>query len=261
MPVSVSLLAISGALRVASLDLCADEYLLLLARPGAIASVSRVAQDPADSVLWRQARRYPANQRGLESAALPGQPARPRERGRDTPQPAADDEWRRARDQPDCRAAAYPHDHPGLPGVDRGRRSEHGSGGDGARRWAACRWMAAAVGAAQGHPAGPARQHLPVGRRGERHRGIAQRAVDGARRVSPASAAERPGEPRNTRHAAAVSVASFDLPPRPALAWPALARPSAGAAFGRADHRHRRSPVDLRGAADGRGNRAIAVLR
>jgi len=67
MPVSVSLLAISGALRVASLDLCADEYLLLLARPGAIASVSRVAQDPADSVLWRQARRYPANQRGLES--------------------------------------------------------------------------------------------------------------------------------------------------------------------------------------------------
>ncbi len=67
MPVSVSLLAASAALRVASLDLCADEYLLLLARPGEIASVSRVAQDPADSALWRQARRYPANQRGLES--------------------------------------------------------------------------------------------------------------------------------------------------------------------------------------------------
>jgi len=67
MPASASLLAASGALRVASLDLCADEYLLLLARPGEIASVSRVAQIPADSVLWRQARRYPANQRGLES--------------------------------------------------------------------------------------------------------------------------------------------------------------------------------------------------
>ena len=60
-------LAASAGLRVASLDLCVDEYLLLLARPGQIASVSRVAQDPADSVLWRQARQYSANQRGLES--------------------------------------------------------------------------------------------------------------------------------------------------------------------------------------------------
>ena len=67
MPVSASLLAASATLKVASLDLCADEYLLLLARPAEIASVSRLAHDPADSVLWRQARRYPANQRGLES--------------------------------------------------------------------------------------------------------------------------------------------------------------------------------------------------
>jgi len=67
MLVSGWLLAASASLRVASLDLCADEYLLLLARPNEIASVSRVAQDPADSVLWRQARRYPANHRGLES--------------------------------------------------------------------------------------------------------------------------------------------------------------------------------------------------
>lgn len=67
MPVSASLLAASAGLRVASLDLCADEYLLLLARPGEIASVSRVSQDPADSILWRQARRYPANRRGLEN--------------------------------------------------------------------------------------------------------------------------------------------------------------------------------------------------
>ena len=67
MPVSASLLAASGALRVASLDLCADEYLLLLARPNEIASVSRVAQDPADSILWRQAGRFRANRRELDS--------------------------------------------------------------------------------------------------------------------------------------------------------------------------------------------------
>ena len=67
MPGSASLLAASVALKVASLDLCADEYLLLLARPAEIASVCRVAHDPADSVLWRAARHYPANRRELES--------------------------------------------------------------------------------------------------------------------------------------------------------------------------------------------------
>ena len=67
MPVSASLLAASAALRVASLDLCADEYLLLLARPAEIVSVSRLAHDPADSELWRKARRFPANTRELES--------------------------------------------------------------------------------------------------------------------------------------------------------------------------------------------------
>ncbi len=67
MPVSASLLAASIGLRVASLDLCADEYLLLLARPNEIASVSRVAHDPADSVMWRHARRFPANKRELDS--------------------------------------------------------------------------------------------------------------------------------------------------------------------------------------------------
>ena len=67
MLVSVSLLAASGALRVASLNLCTDEYLLLLARPREIVSVSRLARDPADSSLWRAARRYPANRGNLES--------------------------------------------------------------------------------------------------------------------------------------------------------------------------------------------------
>ena len=68
MPVSASLSVASAALRVASLDLCADEYLLLLARPSEIASVSRLSHDPADSTLWRSARRHPANRGNLESA-------------------------------------------------------------------------------------------------------------------------------------------------------------------------------------------------
>ena len=71
MPVSASLLAASAALRVASLDLCSDEYLLLLARPSEIASVSRLSHDPADSPLWRSARRHPANRGNLESALGP----------------------------------------------------------------------------------------------------------------------------------------------------------------------------------------------
>lgn len=64
MSVSASLIAISAAVRAASLDLCSDEYLLLLARPAEIASLSRLAHDPADSLLWRRSRGLPAN-RGL----------------------------------------------------------------------------------------------------------------------------------------------------------------------------------------------------
>ncbi|MDV3256705.1 MAG: hypothetical protein LOX97_02765 [Sphingomonas sp.] len=66
MPGFASLLAAS-ALRAASLNMCADEYLLLLARPREIASVSRLTRDPADSPLWRQARRFKANRGTLES--------------------------------------------------------------------------------------------------------------------------------------------------------------------------------------------------
>lgn len=68
MLVSASLSAASALVRVASLDLCSDEYLLLLARPTEIASVSRLSHDPADSPLWRAARRHPANRGNLESA-------------------------------------------------------------------------------------------------------------------------------------------------------------------------------------------------
>ncbi|WP_294123761.1 hypothetical protein [Sphingomonas sp.] len=57
----------AAAVRVASLNMCTDEYLLLLARPQEIASVSRLSRDPADSSLWRQAQRYPGNRGDLES--------------------------------------------------------------------------------------------------------------------------------------------------------------------------------------------------
>jgi iron complex transport system substrate-binding protein len=68
MPGFASLLAASVALRVASLNMCADEYLLLLAKPAEIASVSRLSRDPADSSLWRLGQRYPGNRGDLESA-------------------------------------------------------------------------------------------------------------------------------------------------------------------------------------------------
>lgn len=74
MPGFASLLAASAVLKVASLNLCTDEYLLLLARPNEVASVSRLAHDPADSALWRIARRFPANRGNLESA-LPSRPS------------------------------------------------------------------------------------------------------------------------------------------------------------------------------------------
>lgn len=68
MPVSVSLSIASQLLRVASLNLCTDEYLLLLARPDEIASLSRLASDRSDSVLWRRANGIAANGGNLESA-------------------------------------------------------------------------------------------------------------------------------------------------------------------------------------------------
>lgn len=63
-----ALLLAASAVRVASLNMCADEYLLLLAKPQEIASVSRLSRDPADSSLWRIGQRYPGNRGDLESA-------------------------------------------------------------------------------------------------------------------------------------------------------------------------------------------------
>jgi iron complex transport system substrate-binding protein len=63
-----ALLLAASTVRVASLNMCADEYLLLLARPAEISSVSRLSRDPADSSLWRLGQHYPGNRGDLESA-------------------------------------------------------------------------------------------------------------------------------------------------------------------------------------------------
>ena len=64
MPASALLAAASAS--VASLNLCTDEYLLLLAKPQEIASVSFLSQDAQESPLWKLGRRHHANQGSLE---------------------------------------------------------------------------------------------------------------------------------------------------------------------------------------------------
>ena len=58
--------ALLAAASIASLNLCTDEYLLLLARPQEIASVSFLSQDPLESPLWKEAQRHPPNRGSLE---------------------------------------------------------------------------------------------------------------------------------------------------------------------------------------------------
>ncbi|MFN3945615.1 MAG: ABC transporter substrate-binding protein [Allosphingosinicella sp.] len=55
--------------RVASLNLCTDELLLLLADPRQIASVTHLSHQPAETALWRQARAHPRNDGSLLSVA------------------------------------------------------------------------------------------------------------------------------------------------------------------------------------------------
>lgn len=66
MPASALLIGAS----VASLNLCTDEYLLLLARRSEIASVSFLSQDAQESPLWRIARRHPANRGSIEDVLV-----------------------------------------------------------------------------------------------------------------------------------------------------------------------------------------------
>jgi iron complex transport system substrate-binding protein len=62
MPASAWLIGAS----VASLNLCTDEYLLLLARPREVASVSFLSQDAHEAPLWRSARRHHSNRGSIE---------------------------------------------------------------------------------------------------------------------------------------------------------------------------------------------------
>ncbi len=66
MPASALLIGAS----VASLNLCTDEYLLLLARPNEIASVSFLSQDPQESRLWRSARNHHSNRGSIEGVLM-----------------------------------------------------------------------------------------------------------------------------------------------------------------------------------------------
>ncbi len=73
---SAASLAVAGASgseaaprKVASLNLCTDELLLLLAAPEQIVSVTHLSQAEAETPLWRQARRYRRNDGSLLSVA------------------------------------------------------------------------------------------------------------------------------------------------------------------------------------------------
>lgn len=59
----------AGPRRVASLNLCTDELVLMLAAPDQIVSVTHLAQSAAETPLWRQARRYRRNDGSLMSVA------------------------------------------------------------------------------------------------------------------------------------------------------------------------------------------------
>ncbi len=72
--VSAISLSFSGAAaaapaRVASLNLCTDELLLMLAEPARIVSVTHLSQKQAETPLWEQARRYRRNDGSLLSVA------------------------------------------------------------------------------------------------------------------------------------------------------------------------------------------------
>ena len=63
---AASALLLATSVRLASLNLCSDEYALLLAHPGELVSVSRLSQDPAESVLAPLARHAAGNRGRLE---------------------------------------------------------------------------------------------------------------------------------------------------------------------------------------------------
>ena len=58
--------------RAASLNLCTDELLLLLAHPAQVASVTHLSHSPAETRLWQNARRYHSNDGSLLSVVPTG---------------------------------------------------------------------------------------------------------------------------------------------------------------------------------------------
>lgn len=67
--IAIAMPAEAAPKRVASLNLCTDELLLMLGDPSQIASVTHLAQSPAETPLWRSARRYERNDGSLLSVA------------------------------------------------------------------------------------------------------------------------------------------------------------------------------------------------
>ncbi len=63
---AASALLLATSVRLASLNLCSDEYALLLAHPGEVVSVSRLSHDPAESALAPLAKRAASNRGRLE---------------------------------------------------------------------------------------------------------------------------------------------------------------------------------------------------
>lgn len=66
---AASLAAAPAPRRVASLNLCTDELLLLLGDSRQIASVTHLAQNAAETPLWQRARQFPRNDGSLASVA------------------------------------------------------------------------------------------------------------------------------------------------------------------------------------------------
>lgn len=61
--------ATAAPARVASLNLCTDELLLMLGAPAQIASVTHLSHQKAETPLWREGRRYARNDGSLLSVA------------------------------------------------------------------------------------------------------------------------------------------------------------------------------------------------
>ncbi len=59
--------ALAGPQRVVSLNLCADQFLVLLLPPQRIAALSPLADDPTLSAVWREARHLPKARPSAES--------------------------------------------------------------------------------------------------------------------------------------------------------------------------------------------------